>query len=223
MTDRNEFDEDPRLRAILGQADPARSLTPADPQGLARLLEDTMNDAAETAGTTSGATPVRQRGPLTWLAGAAAVAIVAGGGFAIASSMGGDDGTVDQAAGDPTTPSATTEPTVVTLQAPSLAAKCAMPTPELLSQFDTAFAGTVTAIDGDVVTLTPTEMFMGPSADEIEIVGATPDLRMLGGQVTFEVGQTYYVSATGGQVSACGFSGSATDSQLEQLYDLAFR
>ena len=28
MTERNDFDEDPQLRAILGQADPARSLTP---------------------------------------------------------------------------------------------------------------------------------------------------------------------------------------------------
>ena len=43
MTDRNDFDEDPQLRALLEQADPARSLTPADPEGLARLLPKLTN------------------------------------------------------------------------------------------------------------------------------------------------------------------------------------
>jgi hypothetical protein len=222
MTDRNDFDEDPQLRALVGQADPARSLTPADPQGLARLLEDTMNDAADTSGTT----PVRRRGPATWLGAAAAVAVIAGGGFAVASSL-GDDDPRDLQAGDPSTPASTTaaEPVVVRLEAPSaLAPRCAMPTPEILSQFDTAFSGTVTAIEGDVVTLAPAEVFAGESADEIEVVGASPNLRLaLGGQVDFEVGQTYYVSASGGQVSACGYSGSTSDSQLSQIYDLAFR
>lgn len=218
MTDRNDFDEDPQLRALIEQADPARSLTPADPQGLARLLhdiqEDTMNDAAETSGTT----PVRQRGRLTWLAGAAAVAVIAGGGFAVASSM-GDDPVTPQAGEKPP---AAVDPVVVTLDAPSPAAKCAMPSPEILAQFDTVFSGTVTSVDGDVITLTPTETFVGDSADQIEIVGGM-DSRALGGVVDFQVGETYYVSASGGQVSACGYSGSAADSELVQLYDVAFR
>jgi hypothetical protein len=223
VTDRQEFDEDPRLRALLEQADPARALTPADPQGLARLLEDTMDDDQSTVTASD-----RRRGPLTWLAGAAAVAVIAGGGFAVASSLGGDGPAVDTA-GDATTPTASTtsttsaEPVVVTLQAPTPAARCAVPTPEILSQFDTAFSGTVTAVDGDVVTIAPSEVFTGPSADEIEIVGFAGDPRSLGGVVTFEVGQTYLVSAMAGQVSACGYSGSAGDSEIEQLYDVAFR
>ena len=155
--DQNDFDEDPQLRALLAQSDPAHSLTPADPHGLARLLrhiqEATMNDAADT-------TPVRQRGRLSWLAGAAAVAVIAGGGFAIASSMGGDDPVKPQAADKPTptqtpTATATADPVVVTLQAPTIGAKCAVPSPAILGQFDTVFSGTVTAIDGDVVTLSP--------------------------------------------------------------------
>jgi hypothetical protein len=218
MNDRQDFDEDPQLRAILEQADPARSLTPADPQVLARLLEDTMNDVANTPGTT----PVRQRGPLTWLAGAAAVAVIAGGGFAVASSMGGDDPVTPQA-GDTSSPTDVVDPVVVTLKAPGIAAKCAAPSPEILSQFDTVFSGTVTAIDGDTVTLTPAETFVGDSGDEVDIVGARPDTRTLGGQVTFEVGQTYYVAAMGGQVSACGYSGLTSDSGLTDLIDVAFR
>ena len=122
-----------------------------------------------------------------------------------------------------TSSTATADPVVVTLQAPTVGAKCAAPSPEILSQFDTVFSGTVTAIDGDVVTLTPDEVFAGESADEVEIVGAGPGPRALGEQVAFEVGQTYYVSAMGGQVSACGYSGVTTDSELEQLIDVAFR
>ena len=213
--DQHDFDEDPQLRALLAQSDPATSLTPADPQGLARLLEDTMNDDA-----TTGTSPVRQRGRLSWLAGAAAVAVIAGGGFAVASSMGGDEPAKPQAGQKPP---AAAEPVVVTLQAPTAGAKCAVPSPEILSQFDTVFSGTVSAINGDVVTLTPSETFAGDSVDEVDIVGARPDSRALGGQVTFEVGQTYYVAAMGGQVSACGYSGLTSDSGLTDLIQVAFR
>jgi len=222
MTDRQGFDEDPQLRALLGQSDPARSLTPADPQGLARLLEDTM--ATQTSSDTrtdlpQQSTDLRRRGPLAWLVAAAAVATIAGGGYAVVSSM-QDDPTVQQA-GPSTAPDP--EPVVVTLQAPTtLGAKCAVPTPAMLAGAEVAFAGTVTAIDGDTVTLTPSETYAGESADEIEVVGLRPDLRSLGGQPDFQVGGTYLVSATGGQVSACGFSGEASP-ELQSLYDLAFR
>jgi hypothetical protein len=227
MTDRNDFDEDPQLRVLLGQADPARSLAPADPQGLARLLarieEDTMTTDTETPDVTTADARARRRGSRTWLAAAAAVAVIAGGGFAVASSLGGDEPTAPQVADRPEPdPDPAADPVVVTLQGPTLGARCAAPTPELLAQFDTAFAGTVTAIDGDVVTLAPTETFAGGSADEVEIVGGM-DGRALGGVVDFQVGETYYVSATGGQVSACGFSGPTSDAQLTQLYDVAFR
>jgi hypothetical protein len=223
----NGFDEDPQLRALLARTDPARSLTPADPEGLARLLEDTMNDTTDVSGTT----PARQRGALTWLAGAAAVAVLAGGGFALASSLGGDEPSRPQAGGAPSSPTDTGSPgstdapalEVMTLQAPALGAKCAVPTPEILAQFDTAFSGTVTAVDGDTVTLTPSEVFAGADAAEIEIVGSGIDPRALVGVVSFEVGDTYYVSASGGEVSVCGYSGPASDPQVSQLYDVAFR
>ena len=226
MTDEQSFDEDPQLRALLQPADPARSLTPADPEGLARLLlhiqEDTMSHDLDTRPVLQQSTELRRRGPLAWLVAAASVAIIAGGGYAVVSLMQDNNGLVPQAgpsaASDPVA-----EPVVMTLQAPSaVSGRCAVPTPELLGDAEVAFAGTVTSVEGDVVTLTPTETFAGESADEIEVVGMGPDTRALGGQPEFEVGGTYLVSATGGQVSACGFSGAASP-QLEQLYDLAFR
>jgi hypothetical protein len=219
MTDEHSFDEDPQLRALLAQSDPARSLPLADPHGLARLLEDTVsNDLDIRTDLPQQTTELRRRGPLAWLVAAAAVATIAGGGYAAVSSM-QDKGTVEQAG-----PSASVdEPVVVTLEAPApIEAKCAVPTPELLASSEVAFAGTVTAIDGDVVTLAPTETYAGQSADEVEVVGLHPDIRALGGQPEFVVGGTYLVSATDGQMSACGFSGEASP-QLQNLYELAFR
>jgi hypothetical protein len=223
MTDQHDFDQDPQLRALLAQSDPARALTPADPQGLARLLletqEDTVsNDLDTRTDLPQQTTELRRRGPLAWLVAAAAVATIAGGGYAAVSSM-QDNGTVEQA-GPGTSP---VDPVVVTLEAPtSVPAKCAVPSPELLAGAEVAFAGTVTAIDGDVVTFSPTETYAGGSADEIEIVGMSPDIRALTGQPEFVVGGTYLVSATDGQMSACGLSGEASP-ELQNLYDLAFR
>ena len=224
MTDEQGFDEDPHLRALLAQSDPARSLAPADPPGLARLLheiqEDTVSHDLDTrTDLPQQTTELRRRGPLAWVVAAAAVAAIVGGGYAAVSSMQGN-GTVEQAGPGS---SQVDEPVVVTLDAPDvLPARCAVPTPELLGSAEVAFAGTVTAIDGDVVTLTPTETYAGEPADEIEVVGMHPDIRALAGQVEFEVGGTYLVSATDGQVSACGFSGEMSP-ELQTLYEIAFR
>lgn len=216
MTDQQSFDEDPQLRALLGQSDPASSLRPADPTGLARLLEDTMSTDLETRVDQ----PVRQRNPLTWLAAAAAVAVIGGGGAFTAMSMSNDDDPVQQAG-----PAPTSEPVVITLDAAGTGeARCAVPTPEMLAGAEVAFAGTVTAVDGSTVTLTPTETYAGQAADEVELVGLLSGVRgpELVGIPQFEVGSTYLVSGTDGQVSACGFSGPVSP-ELEQLYDSAFR
>ena len=221
MTERNDFDEDRQLRALLGQADPARYLTPADPQGLARLLEDTMNDDA----TTTGTTPVRRRGALTWLAGAAAVAVIAGGGFAVASSMGGDDPVSPRPEARPVRrPRPTRSPrgghppgAVPGREVRDAHARDPRPVRHRVLRHghgdrrrrrdagsDRGLRRRVRRRDRDRRRRTRTR---GHSA----------------ARSTFEVGQTYYVSATGGQVSACGYSGVASDSQLTQLYDVAFR
>ncbi len=219
------FDEDPQLRALLGLADPARTLAPANPDELAGLLrhvqDDTVRNDLDARPDVRQSTRSRRRGPVTWLVAAAAAAVVAGGGYAAVSSM-QDSGTVQQAG-----PSVAPEtPEVLSLELPSVVpAKCAVPSPAtsgFIAASDVAFAGTVTAVDGDTVTITPTESFVGASVDSVEVVGLRPDLRALGGQPEFVVGGTYLVSATDGQVSACGFSGAATP-QLQQLYDLAFR
>lgn len=225
MTDDPSFDQDPQLRALLARSDPARTLAPADQDGLARLLLDIQEDTVSTDLDTRTDLPeqrtdLRRRGALAWLVAAAAVATIAGGGYATVSALQDPGGTVQQAG--PTT-SEVDDPVVVTLQAPAaVPAKCLVPTPELLADAEVAFAGTVTSITDGVVTFAPTETYAGQSADEIELVGLHADVRVLIGQPEFVVGGTYLVSATGGQVSACGFSGEASP-ELQSLYDLAFR
>ena len=152
MTDEQSFDEDPQLRALLAQADPARSLTPADPQGLARLLEDTMSPDLDTRPEIQQSTDLRRRGPLAWLVAAAAVAAIAGGGYAAVSSM-QDNGTAPQAGPD-TAVDPVDDPVVVTLRRPPLFRPSARSRrPRCSAGAEVAFAGTVTAVDGDVVTL----------------------------------------------------------------------
>ena len=55
--------DDDELRARLRAADPASSLPPADPERVARLLEDVMSTELTTEYRETG---TRNRGPLTW-------------------------------------------------------------------------------------------------------------------------------------------------------------
>ena len=226
MTDEQSFDEDPQLRALLGQADPGALPHPGRPGGAgptaASIQEDTMSQDLDTRPELEQTTELRRRGPLAWFVAAAAVAVIAGGGYAAVSSM-QDNGTVQQAGPSTSPVEPADEPTVVTLQAPTaVSGKCAVPTPELLGGAEVAFAGTVTAIDGDVVTLTPTETFAGESAEQIEVVGMLPELRALGGQPEFVVGG--HLPRVGQRRSGLRVRLQRSgDSELEQLYERAFR
>lgn len=103
-------------------------------------------------------------------------------------------------------------------------AKCLVPTAALLGRADVAFRGTVTAVehgDGqDVVTLDVDEAYAGAPASPVTIT--SPDLgAALDGSLTFEQGGSYLVSADGGQVRVCGFSGVDSPG-LRAMYDEAF-
>ena len=125
------------LRARLRAADPAASLPPADPDRVARLLEDVMSTELTTENRETG---TRDRGPLTWLVAAAAVLIIAGVG--LFGVLNHDD---DPAA----PPTAVDDKTVTELTAPSAAAyaaKCMVPSADLLRQQSVAFEGSVTTV-----------------------------------------------------------------------------
>ena len=229
--DRDDFDRDDELRALLRSGDPARSLSPADPVALAHLLEDTMSvdlevrPVAPDDGNRSTGTHGRNR--LTWLVAAAAAAMIAGvGGFAIAG-LSGDDSPPPQASEPRTTPPDTTAgaplagvTTELTAKAPQ--GRCAVPDAAVLAQYDQAFEGTVTAVEGDTVTLQATDVFNGEVGETVEVAAPPADMQALASAVDFQVGGTYLVSAFDGSVSTCpGFSGPASG-EVQSLYTEAF-
>lgn len=219
----HDFDSDDPLRARLRAADPARSLGPADPDGVARLLEDVMSHDTDTL-VPERRTGTHGRNPLTWLVAAAAVLVIAGVGIFTLTGSPDDDTAPPIADGTGGTggPDGDDQVVITQLRAPAGATgRCMVPTAELLAQQQVAFAGTVDEIADGTVVLTPTTFFAGEEADRVEVAAPAESMTELIGAVDFQVGASYLVSATDGQVSVCGFSGPATP-QLEQLYADAF-
>lgn len=103
----------------------------------------------------------------------------------------------------------------------SAAAKCAMPSAETLATFDTAFAGTVTSLDGGTATLSVDEWYTGDQADTVTVQSPSKDLQDLLMAVDFQDGKSYLVSATDTRVTLCGFTAEQSP-ELQALYDEAF-
>src|SRR4051794_25785454 len=178
LFDTDDFDGDDRLRALLRRGDPAASLPAADPAALSALLEDIMSADLDVRPAEPVATDPRRRTRATWLVAAAAVAaIAAGGAFAVSGLTGGGAGAPqadqqpsstapsggDQSAGLSPVAGQTTQLTV------NASGKCAAPTPELLAQYDQAFAGTVTSVEGDTVTLETSEVYQGEVGETVQV------------------------------------------------------
>ncbi|KQW48654.1 hypothetical protein ASC77_07905 [Nocardioides sp. Root1257] len=202
---------DDELRARLRASDPAGSLPPAAPHEVARLLEDVM---ATELTTETRETGTHGRGPLTWLVAAAAVLVIAGVGFfGIHALTGSDD--VATTGGDPA--ASTTR-----LDVPATGdAKCAVPSAELLASADVAFDGTVTGIVGDQVTLEPTHWYAGDPTDTVVVTAPSKQMQDVASGVEFRTGERYLVSASGDQVSLCGFSAPYSD-ELAAIFAEAF-
>lgn len=208
----DDTEPDTPLRERLRAADPAASLPPADPDRVARLLEDVMSTELTTENRETG---TRNRGPLTWLVAAAAVLIIAGVG--LFGVLNHDD---DPAA----PPTAADDKTVTELTAPSAAAyaaKCMVPNADILAQQTVAFEGTATAIADGMVTLAVSHWYTGDPTDLVRVQAPPADLSKLIGAVDFERGGRYLVSATDGRVTVCGLSAPYT-ADLAALYDQAF-
>jgi len=223
--DTADFDGDERLRALLRRGDPAGSLPPADPAALSMLLEDIMSADLDVRAAEPLATEPRRRTRATWLVAAAAVAVIAAGGAFAVAGLTGNDAKVPQAdhstsvapvrAGAPLA-GQTTDLSVNTNT------RCvAQPTAAMLAQYDQAFEGTVTSIQGDTVTLQASEVYNGQVGETVQVTAPPAGLDKLLSQLKFQVGGTYLVSAYQGSVSMCGFSGPASG-DLQQLFKEAF-
>jgi hypothetical protein len=217
----SDFDSDDNLRALLRGGDPAGSLSPADPAGLAILLEDIMSadlDVRPDADEGSRATGTHGRNRLTWLVAAAAAAMIAaGGGFAI-SGLGGDN--PPQAGPKPSADAPDVAGQTTALGVEAQKTRCAAPTPEILAQYPQAFEGTVTSIEGDTVTLETTDVLNGDVGETVQVTAPQGLFDTMIGTVNFQVGEDYLVAAYDGQLSMC-YSGSASG-YLRSPFDKAF-
>jgi len=242
---------DDRLLAHLRAADPAAGLAPADPASVAGLARTAMADAGPSrrglgAFASTGPAP-RYRVPR--LLAAAAVVVVAGVGvWAVAGPDDeadvGPSVAIDPAPTAPATPTApgATDPsdtdpsdteqsatipgagedTRTVLRVPgTAAAKCMVPNADVLRSQDLAFEGTVIAVDGLAADLSTSEVYAGKVTDQVRVQAPSPEMSLLLSGVQFEVGSTYLVSATGGQVTLCGLSAEATP-ELATLYAEAY-
>ncbi len=166
--------------------------------------------------TESRETGTRDRGPLTWVVAAAAALVLIGGGVVAVVTLTGDDA--------PPTAVQPAPATVTTLTGPDAAAytaRCMAPNAEVLSQQEVAFDGTVTSIEGDTVTLSPSQWYAGGPTDVVRVTAPDEQWEQLLSAVHFEDGGRYLVSATDGRVTVCGFSAPYT-SELAAIYDQAF-
>lgn len=187
---------DDELRALLREVDPARDLTPLPTHHVRAKTENTMTTE------TPGRRAARPRGRTRILLGAG-VGVVAAAAVVL--------GVVDRGGPSVTRLTASvTDPT----------ASCAILSPDLLTDLDTAFAARAVAVSGDEVTLEVTHRYRGSVSEEVR-VEQPGDPSSEDGPAGFAAGTDYLLSADGGRLTGCGLSGPASP-ELEALYDTAF-
>lgn len=180
---------DDELRQRLVAADPATP-SPAD-SWIPDLVEATMNTPIENDD--------KRRPWLAPVVAAAAVAVLAVGGFAVLS-----DDEPDPVAAEPTTL------TLAVPDADPMTSICMPFEPDQLKAAEVAFSGTVVAVDEAAVTLDVDRWYRGGDADRVvlEHSGAAAQVALDG--IAFEDGERYLVTAADGTVGTCGSSGPWT-------------
>ena len=194
------------LRERLARLDPMHPGVPTEPttsESSQELLEDIMSTPTQEKAEPSQA-PRR-----TWTIGIAAVAALV---LAVAAGLaftGGDEAPVASA------------PLELDAPAEDMMAMCIAFSPDELEKVaEIAFAGTVTTVDGDTVTLTVDEWYRGGDATEV-VLHAPQGMEALIGGIPFEAGGQYLITAQNGTVNYCGFSGPATP-EYQAAYEEAF-
>jgi hypothetical protein len=202
---------DDELLARLRAADPARrDARAADASTMAAswiddLTEATMNETREPTETPSR--------PRRWLPAAATAAVLAAIGITLA--VGGGDGDAPPAAQPGTT-------LTLGLAADDAAASCIGVSVETLRPMEVAFSGTATAVEEKAVTITPDRWYKGGNgATAVRLTTMGPEMVALLGNVQFEEGKRYLITATNSQVNACGFSAEWSP-EMAAMFEQAF-
>lgn len=200
---------DDRLRQRLAATDPVRAAGAADPS-TAEIRERIMTTLEHDPDTSDGGAPARTRSAKAWLAAAAAAVVLVAGGVVAAVSLAGG-------------PSDQPGPAALRLEVPAgdIAGSCIQFDVAFLRDMPVAFAGTVTSVDSDTVTLDVDRWYAGGTADRVilRVPGGESSAALIG--LDLVDGEDYLVAATDGTVNGCGFSGPATP-ELRQAYEQAF-
>ncbi|WP_411286282.1 hypothetical protein [Lapillicoccus sp.] len=131
------------------------------------------------------------------------------------------DSAADPATSQTSAPSAEAGGTLALIADGSATGKCAVPNAQTLEAFDTAFAGTVTSLGDDTVTLSVDQWYAGDEASTVTVAAPSQDLQDLLMAVDFQDGKSYLVSATDGRVTLCGYT-AEDNPELQTIYDEAF-
>ncbi len=202
--------DDGDLRARLARLDPARRPEAADlvDTVTAEEIRERAMQTIDTPSTVSPSARPRWRRPALVLGTAAAVA-----GIAVAAVV------LSQGGGETAKPQ-----TTLALKAPAagpVSSSCIAFDVAILRDMPVAFAGTVTEIGADTVTLDVDRWYKGGSADRVTVNNPTAGMTLSIEGVDFAQGERYLITATDGTVNVCGYSGPATG-ELEQAYGEAF-
>ena len=204
---------DEELRTRLARIDPMRPGGTADPlpaATAAEIQERVMQTIDHEAGQASDEAAVpRWRRPRV-LAAAAVAVLVLGAGVVVATS------------GDEPGPDADNATTLALSVPPGdVQSSCVMFDVNLLREMPVAFAGTVTDIDDDTVTLDVDRWYKGGDADLVTVGGNSGQTSAALDGVDFAAGESYLLTATDGTVNGCGFSGPAS-AELASAFAEAF-
>lgn len=194
------------LRSQLRKLDPMPPEVPTEPvtsESSRHRLEAIMSTP-----TIEQQQAPERRSRTPWYAAVAAVAVIA---VAIGGTLLATKSSDDVAAGPPLE---------LTAGPGDAMASCMVVSAEFLADMQVAFEGTVTAIEGEVVTLDVDRWFT--QGDAATVVVTAPDgLVALIGGIDFQDGQQYLVTATDGVVNYCGYSGPSTP-ELTAIFETAF-
>ncbi|EWT03169.1 hypothetical protein N865_01805 [Intrasporangium oryzae NRRL B-24470] len=208
---------DDELLARLRAADPAGETGSAHDTGLADSWVDDLAEAIMKTDVEHDVRDEEQQGRergrgRAWAIGAAAAAVLAAGMAGIGLGRGGEP-----------TPSVTKPAAVMTLALPggNAAGMCMRFSVDGLRPMEVALSGTATAVaDGSVMLDVDRWYKGGDGSTEVRLTTRDRSPSLEGG-VAFEKGRRYLVTATGGQVTGCGFSAEWTP-DLAAAYEQAF-
>lgn len=111
---------------------------------------------------------------------------------------------------------------IPTFEVGGVAAKCVRPVePSHLQEADLVFAGEVTGLADGLAGLQVTRTFKGEPGSEVRLRQRGDFSEALSGGGDFEVGRTYLLTVSDGDVADC-LSGVADDPSLQESYDAAF-